>query len=265
MSHSLVFTLVSVLMLLCDFPEETRRRGLRLGAIGFLAGLCLVTRFQSAPFLLMPLALLLHSAHRGAWGIGRSTSMAFILGLIGFLIPVLMQMGAWKIVYGQWLLFTYGKGGESFSWGDPELLKVLFHPYHGLFYWHPFLLAGLAGLLVATWRKQLLFGAGVGAILLTIYINASWHTWQFGASFGHRGFIGTLPFFAIGLIWLLARCHTPRQLKLLLGTGTLLAAWNIWLCVLYCVNTIDRNGPVLPADVVSGSIEFIRLAVAFLK
>jgi hypothetical protein len=32
-----------------------------------------------------------------------------------------------------------------------------------------------------------------------IYIIASWWDWQFGGSFGHRGFVDTLPIFAIGL------------------------------------------------------------------
>ena len=41
------------------------------------------------------------------------------------------------------------------------------------------------------------------------YLIASWWDWQFGGSFGHRGFVDALPFFAIGLAafyhWAFAR------------------------------------------------------------
>jgi biotin transporter BioY len=118
---------------------------------------------------------------------------------------------------------------------------------------------------MAAISREKILAFAVAAFLLTTYINASWHTWQFGASFGHRGFIGTLPFMAAGLAWLSAGCRTPLRVKFFLGFGSLLALFNIWLCILYSVNTIDRNGPVLPADIVAGSAEFMRLAVGIIK
>ena len=144
-------------------------------------------------------------------------------------------------------------------------MEVLFSPYNGLLYWHPFLLAALAGLLMAVVRKDRILGFAILGFILTLYINAAWHAWQFGASFGHRGFTGTLPFLAIGIAWLTGQCRTRRQLKALLGAAAVLAFFNIWLCVLYCTGTIDRNGPVLPADVLKGSFELGRLVIGFLK
>ena len=36
-------------------------------------------------------------------------------------------------------------------------------------------------------------------MVLDTYLIASWWDWQFGASYGHRGFIDVLPLLAFGL------------------------------------------------------------------
>ena len=251
MAHSLVFSLVCVLLLACDsFPRAGPRTAFLVLA-GFAAGLCLVTRYQTAPLLLLPLALLARSFRRT----GPPALPQVAAGVLAFSLPLILQLATWKILYGEWILFTYGEQGESFAWTAPHLREVLLDPYHGLFYWHPFLMAALVGAVLVAVREHPLWLLGLLGFALTVFINAAWHAWHFGASFGHRGFIGTLPFLVPGLCWLIAKCRRRWQLNLLLGTGGFLAVWNLYLCLLYMVNVIDRNGPVLPGDILEGTRE----------
>ena len=50
-------------------------------------------------------------------------------------------------------------------------------------------------------------------LAIDTYLIASWWDWQFGGSFGHRGFVDTLPVFAVGLAafcqW--ASASAPRR------------------------------------------------------
>jgi hypothetical protein len=66
----------------------------------------------------------------------------------------------------------------------------------GLFFWSPLLLGAVAGFVVGD-RKKLPFLAGTVVVLtLNTYLIASWWDWQFGASYGHRGFVDVLPLLA---------------------------------------------------------------------
>ena len=72
----------------------------------------------------------------------------------------------------------------------------------GLFFWSPLLLLAVAGLVMLARSAN---GArafvvpGALFLLLDTYIIASWWDWQFGGSYGHRGFVDALPIFALGL------------------------------------------------------------------
>ena len=69
----------------------------------------------------------------------------------------------------------------------------------GAFFWAPLLLIAVAGFAwlpvsLRRWRAP-------AAALLAVhtYIIASWWDWQFGASYGHRGFVDVYPILALGL------------------------------------------------------------------
>jgi len=76
---------------------------------------------------------------------------------------------------------------------------VLFSVQKGVFFWSPLLLAAAAGYgLRHGATRAYALGAAV-VLAIDTYLIASWWDWQFGASYGHRGFIDVLPLFAIGL------------------------------------------------------------------
>ena len=72
--------------------------------------------------------------------------------------------------------------------------------------------------------------------MLDAWVIASWWDWQFGGSFGHRGFTDTLPVFAIGLAafyaWSARRTTTflatssTAAFAIALSTFQMLQDWN---------------------------------------
>jgi hypothetical protein len=129
--------------------------------------------------------------------------------------------------------------------------EVLFSANHGLFYWHPFLLAGLAGLLVLARRERGLVWAGLAATAITIYVNAAWWCWWFGSSFGSRAFDGVFLFLMLGLAWAFERL-SERVGQWLFAAGVACVAWNVILLVLYRVMVIPRNSAVTYDEMLRG-------------
>ena len=69
----------------------------------------------------------------------------------------------------------------------------------GVFFWAPALLIGVAGLVTSRSRTRSFALAGGLFLIANTYLIASWWDWQFGASFGHRGFVDSYPLFALGM------------------------------------------------------------------
>jgi hypothetical protein len=165
--------------------------------LGLACGLAVVTRYQTAVYLVFPAWVAGQALVRGDSGARSGWGLAMLAG--GVL--VFLQMLGWKLVYGEWFLYTYQ--GERFDWSAPHLGRVLFSPFHGLFYWSPVLLAGCVGYFL--WLKS---HAAAGwswtvALLATLWVNSSWEYWWLGASYGSRTFEGCVLFFMIGTAWLL--------------------------------------------------------------
>ena len=79
---------------------------------------------------------------------------------------------------------------------------MLFSVQKGLFFWSPLLLAAVAGLVLlgrSPNAARAFVLPGVVFLALDTYVIASWWDWQFGGSYGHRGFVDALPIFALGL------------------------------------------------------------------
>jgi hypothetical protein len=93
---------------------------------------------------------------------------------------------------------------------------VLFSVQKGLFFWSPLLLLALAGWarLVASGHPARAFAVPSAVFLLVnTYLIASWWDWQFGGSYGHRGFVDAFPVFAFGFASVFA-WSTRHRLRL---------------------------------------------------
>jgi hypothetical protein len=114
---------------------------------------------------------------------------------------------------------------------------VLFSVHKGLFFWSPILLASCVGLF---WLSRSMHSArsfvlpAVLFLVLDTYIISSWWDWQFGGSFGHRGFVDPLPIFAIGIAAFFERiCSRPVTRRVATVVVVLALALNLFQMLQY--------------------------------
>jgi hypothetical protein len=205
-SHAFAFFLVCVWIGLVEQWWDRPTLACSI-AIGGVAALNVLVRHTNAIFvLLLPLYGLVHWRDvrgrilelRDRW---RMLTVAALAGII-VLAP---QLALYKWITGQWFVNAYVTHGMVFSWGSPHLVAVLFSTQKGLFFWSPVLLLSVAGVFVATGRARALALAAVVLFALQTWLIASWVQWQFGATFGHRGFTDgfalAAPFVASAFAW----------------------------------------------------------------
>ena len=210
MAHSLVFALVATN---CYFTWKlwsgpSSKVLSTLIMVFATSGLLVVTRYQTAAYLLFPIIATLRflCIHR------EEAMKPAMIALPFALVPVALQLMAWKTIYGSFLLFTYGEEGEGFIWNDPAWMKVLFSSNHGLFYWHPILFLGLLFFAIWVIRKSPIGLVWIVSILLTYIVNAAWWCWWLASSFGQRNFEATVLFAMLGMAYLFALLENRKQL-----------------------------------------------------
>jgi hypothetical protein len=218
-SHAFTFALFSALLERFD----ARRPG-RLAddlVLGLICGLLILVRHTNA---LMPICLF------GAHAL-RTRTVPVVPAVVATLV-VLPQLWLYHRATGHWLISSYGSLGFTFE--SPHLAGVLVSPRKGLFFYAPLLLLALPGLAalpgrLRDWRAPL-------AVLLIVntYLIASWWDWQFGASYGHRGFVDLYPAFALGLAVAFAYVSSRRRLRIATtGAVTLLCALSLFQMLQY--------------------------------
>ncbi len=217
---------------------ETAGRRLRLARLwGVVFGLALAVRTINAPagaLLVVPLFRTVPCARSWIVRAGELFTVAAAT-LIGF-FP---QLLAWKVQCGQWFANPYS---YEFRFWSPHVLAVLFGRRHGLFFWHPWLLVCVFGLLMAGRHLRPLATAIVAAVFGLAWLYGSWRIYWLGAAFGMRGFVEFLPFFALGaapcLTWLNAR----------LGSGKAVAGIILCFCLLNVHLLLCFRGGVITVD-----------------
>jgi len=249
MSHGVAFFSVALLAFSLEGVRVNEGSWRNWVMAGVAWGLMVVTRYQLGVFGLPVLALVVVSIKR-SWCWGVMDGVAFLAGAVPLLA---LQLWAWHVVYGRWIVFSYGSEGESFNWFHPEVVGLLFSPFHGLFYWHPLLLIACIGLVIYAWRETVWLGwAWVAAVVIIAYVNASWHCWWFASSFGSRAFDAAILPMMAGFAFLFVRLHpTWRGLLLWLAVGA--GAWNYYLVWLYRLGAIPRNAPVTWSQMISAA------------
>jgi hypothetical protein len=151
------------------------------------------------------------------WRNWKKIAVLVTVGLLGFM----PQLIYYKVVTGNWFVYSYR--GESFDFLHPELWNILFSTDRGAVFWAPILALALIGLPLM--RKHLKEWAIALYVFLPtwLWIMSSWHSWQFGVSYGHRIFIDIFPFLAL-----------PIALVLHLAKKTWLK-WALWIFIFTCV------------------------------
>jgi hypothetical protein len=236
MSHSQVFALAaaSTWLALRIADGDDRRRTWAL--LGLCSALLVVTRNVALVYLAWPAWIAvrrLRSVRAAAW---------FAFGAAG---PAAVQFAAWKLLYGSWLVYSYGE--ERFDFGRWHTAEVLFSPRHGWFYWHPLLLVALAAF--AVWAVRRPVGrAGLVSLAAIVALNSVWPAWWLGSSFGNRGFEAATLFAMIGgaVLWQATEAHPRRRIALAVLASAAIA-WNLALLALFLTRRISREEAVTHA------------------
>jgi hypothetical protein len=177
-----------------------RQTILRYVAIGVLAGLAALMRWQDAILLAIPAIDALW--HRNRIGVGGAAARlgACALGAVLMFVP---QMIVWAVLYDQPLTVPQGPG--FMRWHEPALWAILFSDNHGLIAWTPVIALALAGLIPFLLRAPLVGTAALVFFAASWYVNASVADWWAGEAFGARRFLSCFPIFVVGLAALFDR------------------------------------------------------------
>jgi hypothetical protein len=186
-SHAFSFALCAALLERLDAGPERLRDDI---VIGVLAGLMILVRHTN---IIVPVCFVLAA---------RSWRLAVTSGSVATVI-VLPQLWLYHRATGHWIVSSYGQLGFTFA--DPHLWGVLGSVTKGAFFWAPLLLLAVAGLAWLPAAPQKWRPPTAAVLTVHTYIIASWWDWQFGASYGHRGFVDVYPLLAPGLASAFAR------------------------------------------------------------
>jgi hypothetical protein len=209
----------------------------RLLLLGFLMGLMTVIRYQNALFGIVWVFEYLRNSETRTF---KAVARALLFGAIGCIPFVVMQMIFWKIIFGNWVVYSYEN--EGFHFLHPHFLKILFSSYHGLISWTP--MVGLCCLgLILFIVKTPVTGIGVLIIFLAqLYINASWSTWWFGDSYGSRAFVECSGIFCLGMAALMEKTLKRAALRNSMALILLvLIAWNTLFSAMYMENFVPNG------------------------
>lgn len=231
-SHAFTFALFGAFLERFD----ARRPG-RLAddlVLGAISGLLILVRHTN---VLIPICFF----GAQAW---RSRSLPLVPAAVATLM-VLPQLWLYYRATGHWLISSYGSLGFTFD--SPHFAGVLVSPRKGLFFYAPLLLLALPGLAalpgrLRDWRAPI-------AVLLVAntYLIASWWDWQFGASYGHRGFVDFYPAFALGLAVAFAYVSSRRPLRIATTCAvTLLCALSVFQMLQYWHRVLPMSDVTWP-------------------
>jgi len=210
-SHAFTFALFSAFLERFDARQPARRRDEIV--LGALAGLLILVRHTN---VLIPLSFY---GYHVVSAFRRKIHLPLIPAAIAALI-VLPQLWIYHRATGSWFISSYGSLGFTFA--SPHLAGVLVSPTKGLFFYAPLLLLAVPGLFLLPgrlrdWRIPI-------AILLLVntFLIASWWDWQFGASYGHRGFVDFYPVFALGLAATFSRLAMKEPVRAITAVAVVL-------------------------------------------
>lgn len=229
MTHNSLFTLYALLLwLTIRFYESPQKR--TAIAIGALCGLAAITRPTETISLLIPLF----------WGIGNLESLRrrknffqknlrlVVMAGIAFALMASIQIGYWKYVSGEWLVYSYQKQG--FDWFQPHIWNCLFSPKAGWLLYSPVMAFALAGFYFLYKEKRILLVSCLVFVVPFTYMCFSWSEWWYGWSVGQRAMVQSYPIFAIPMAMCFTSMASFRWARMALTLFLFLfLLYNLWV------------------------------------
>lgn len=132
----------------------------------------------------------------------REKKTYFIISIIVFFIPVLLQIFNIHSQIGKWTLNTYTN--EHFDYlTNPKMREVLFGYRKGFFTYAPIMFLLIPSLWFLRKKGNYFVFGWISVFLLFIYLTSSWWCWWYGGGLGMRTFIDFLSFLIIPIALLL--------------------------------------------------------------
>ncbi|MDX2177703.1 MAG: hypothetical protein SF028_14670 [Candidatus Sumerlaeia bacterium] len=249
MAHAGGFTLLTLLLL-----ASVRWRGaLRAdgrswmalaAAMGVLLALAAMARFPNAIAAVFPFALAVGEWLGAPMEFRRRIlvrSVVSCLAAAGCAVAAAVpQLLAWKVVYGEYLLYSYT--GERFRAWPSNAPLVLAGARNSLFLWSPLWLLAL-GALAQPVRRDAGVLAGLAALFAGfLWLYGSWEFYWLGTSFGMRGFVDISAVAMVGAASLVERTRGPLPGRRLLAAAVALSIlWSLWMVGAYRAE-VQRGG-----------------------
>jgi hypothetical protein len=150
------------------------------------------------------------------------------------LLVALPQLAIYKAVTGHWVISPYSLLPATMHFGAPEITGVLFWLPKGLLFWSPVLWLVPLGLALVRGPFAVLRLPTIIIVALQAWLIGAWYDWQFGGSFGHRGFTDLLPVSAVFIAAALSRiAEFGKTMRVAVGVvvAVLVAVscWQMWL------------------------------------
>lgn len=195
--------------------------------LGLWFGLAMLVRWQNIVVVLLPLYVLF--SNRLMYWTDKLKSLLYFSVTAG--IVFLPQILMWHYLFGSWILIP--QGNDFFNWQNPQVINFLFSGWHGLFFWQPWLIFGVIGLLFLFMRDKFL--AIILFLILAgqIYINSATVDWTSGSAFGARRMTDYIFIFATGfgcIFMYLDAMRSPikKIMYFILAIGII---WNLGLLI----------------------------------
>jgi len=243
MSHIPSFFLISTFYYLL-FKRIYQIKPHKYFRLGILFSLAVMTRYQDIihiiPFIIAIIILIikLKKENNPKLKKVRYSIIAFIIATILTFIP---QMIVWKYLNG-----SFFSGPTPYLDYGTNLFKpvhffdVMFSSKNGLFFYHPFLLIAVVGLIIYLKKEWVISIIFLLAFLCTLYLISCWAVWFAGASFGHRMFVSSGIMFAFGFAAFYK--HIFRENKfIVIFLFLIFFLWNIGLIVQYSTKMIPHQ------------------------
>ena len=217
MSHAYSFSLFCIFLFSVDawFKKETNG-WLIISSLVF--GLIVLVRpanglvIFSIPFIAGGIGPLIEKL-RFMSGLGKK----LLLGVLVVFAILSIQSFMYMAQVGKALIWSYE--GEGFNFAEPEILNVLFSFKKGFFVYTPIAFLGTLGLIWMLFKKKTEAIWLLVFLALSVYVISCWWNWYYGGSLGMRALIEYLPFFALGLAFLLQ--NVGRAVKTVVVTTCL--------------------------------------------
>ncbi len=220
------------------YGKRTRVQWLLLG---LLLGLIYLVRQQDILFGILPaFELAKSSLSSGLSALKKSVANAalFAFGMVASVFP---QMLAWKVLYGNFIVYSYASTTKYWHWSYPNMVGIFFNFHHGL--WRiPGVIFCLVGLFLFARRVGRLAWLFLAIAIAEIIVTSSWTGWTNG--YGVRFLIGVSVFFALGAAELIHRIQERFGTKAAVAVMLLLIAANFANMLLVMLREVTSKVPL---------------------